>query len=236
VHYELWTGHKKAIYKDSEMKALFVSVTLLFILVLIGLSHDKVYDTVSVMFRKGFFHLVSAHSGTGFSTLYSQQFGSMWSPLAVVGLIIAMGFGGCLGSTTGAIKMMRLILVFKAFRAEIKRLMFSDSTVVVEKFHHIRDIVVEDKQIQAAVMVTLAFIVLYFAGALVGVFFGYPFLDSLFESTSAAANVGLSMGIVQTTMPAALKVTYIIEMWVGRLEFIAVFVLIGFFISWLKGK
>jgi trk system potassium uptake protein TrkH len=236
VHYELWTGNKKAIYKDSEMRALFVSVMLLFTLVLIGLGHGGVYDKVSEMFRKGFFHLISAHSGTGFSTLYSKQFGSMWSPLAVIGLIIAMGFGGCLGSTTGAIKMMRLILVFKAFRTEIKRLMFSDSTVVVEKFHHIREIIIDDKQIKAAVMVTLAFVALYFAGAMVGVYFGYPFLDSLFESTSAAGNVGLSMGITLPSMPTALKVTYILEMWIGRLEFIAVFVLIGFVISWLKGK
>jgi trk system potassium uptake protein TrkH len=236
LHYELWAGNKKAIYKDSEIRALFISVIVLFTIVLIGLASQNVYNNCAAMFRKGFFHLISAHSGTGYATIYSSQFASLWSPLAILGLIVAMGFGGCLGSTTGAIKMMRLILVFKSFRAEVKRLMFSDSTVVVEKLHHIRDIVIEDKQIKAAIMITLAFVALYFVGALVGVYFGYPFLDSLFESTSASANVGLSMGIVQPLMPAALKVTYILQMWIGRLEFIAVFVLIGFVVSWLKGK
>jgi trk system potassium uptake protein TrkH len=114
--------------------------------------------------------------------------------------------------------------------------MFSDSTVVVEKLHHIRDVVIEDRQVKMAVLIALAFVLTYFMGALVGVYFGYPFLDSLFESTSATGNVGLSMGIVDPSMPTALKVTYILQMWIGRLEFIAVFVLIGFVISWLKGK
>jgi trk system potassium uptake protein TrkH len=82
----------------------------------------------------------------------------------------------------------------------------------------------------------MAFIMLYFGGALIGVYCGYPFLASLFESTSAAGNVGLSMGIALPSMPVLLKITYILEMWIGRLEFIAVFVLIGFVISWLKGK
>jgi trk system potassium uptake protein TrkH len=66
--------------------------------------------------------------------------------------------------------------------------------------------------------------------------FGYPFLHALFESTSAAANVGLSCGITQTTMPATLKVTYIIQMWAGRLEFMSVFTLLGFLVAALKGK
>jgi len=37
-------------------------------------------------------------------------------------------------------------------------------------------------------------------------------------------------------MPAILKVTYIIEMWAGRLELMSVFALFGFFIAFVKGK
>jgi trk system potassium uptake protein TrkH len=59
---------------------------------------------------------------------------------------------------------------------------------------------------------------------------------SLFESTSAAANVGLSCGITDVNMPAALKLTYIFEMWAGRLEFMSVFTLIGFLVAAIKGK
>jgi len=77
---------------------------------------------------------------------------------------------------------------------------------------------------------------LYLAGAAAGCLFGYDFLSALFESTSAAGNVGLSCGLTQPLMPAGLKVVYIVQMWFGRLEFVSVFVLIGFLVSFLRGK
>jgi trk system potassium uptake protein TrkH len=80
------------------------------------------------------------------------------------------------------------------------------------------------------------YLVLYGLGAIIGMLFGYPFINSLFESTSAAANVGLSCGITSVNMPATLKLTYIFQMWAGRLEFMSVFTLIGFFIAAIKGK
>jgi trk system potassium uptake protein TrkH len=61
-------------------------------------------------------------------------------------------------------------------------------------------------------------------------------LESLFESTSAAANVGLSCGVTDAAMPAGLKIAYIIQMWAGRLEFMSVFALLGFLVAAIKGK
>jgi Trk-type K+ transport system membrane component len=37
-------------------------------------------------------------------------------------------------------------------------------------------------------------------------------------------------------MPAALKLTYIFQMWAGRLEFMSVFTLAGFLAAVIKGK
>ena len=68
MHYALWTGNKKSIFKDSEMRIFFISIIVLFIIVLIGLGHDRVYETSNVMFRKGFFHLFSERHTHVFST------------------------------------------------------------------------------------------------------------------------------------------------------------------------
>ena len=106
----------------------------------------------------------------------------------------------------------------------------------MQKFHHIKGLFLEDKQVRSALFITLAYLVLYGFGAIVGMLCGYQFLPSLFESTSAAANVGLSCGITDTAMPAALKLTYIFQMWAGRLEFMSVFTLAGFFVAAIKGK
>ena len=53
---------------------------------------------------------------------------------------------------------------------------------------------------------------------------------------SAGASVGLSVGVTEPAMPMLLKLTYMLQMWAGRLEFVAVFALLGFVYSWVRGK
>ena len=152
------------------------------------------------------------------------------------GLICAMALGGCICSTAGGIKMLRVGVIYKALKEDLKRIIMPEKAVIIEKFHHIKEIFLEDKLIRNALTITLAYIVLYGLGTLIGMFYGYPFLNALFESTSAAANVGLSCGITSTAMPAVLKITYIIQMWAGRLEFMSVFAILGFLVAVIQGK
>jgi len=236
LHYFLWTGKFKEIIKNIETRTLFITIMLTFFITAIGLNQLGVYPKAIVLFRKGFYQLISGHTGTGYMTIYARQFINEWGDLALVGIIIAMGLGGAVCSTTGAIKMLRVGIIFKTLKEDIKRIILPERAIVVQKFHHIKDVFLEDKQVRSALLITLAYLGLYGLGAIVGMLFGYPFLNSLFESTSAAANVGLSCGITDTSMPAALKVTYIIQMWAGRLEFMSVFTLLGFMVAAIRGK
>ena len=236
LHYHIWMGNRKEILKNIETVTLFITVMITFFITAAGLAQLNTYPQAIMLFRKGFYQLISGHTGTGYQTIYPAQFINDWNHLALVGVIIAMALGGAVCSTTGAIKMLRVGIIFKALVEDIKRIILPEHAMVVQKFHHIKEIFLEDKQVRAALIITLAYLVLYVLGALVGMFFGHPFLNSLFESTSAAANVGLSCGITNAYMPAALKITYIFQMWAGRLEFMSVFTLIGFFVAAVKGK
>lgn len=236
LHYHIWMGNRKEIAKNLEAVTLFITVVTTFIITAIGLTQIGIYPKAVMLFRKGFYQLVSGHTGTGFQTIYAQQFANEWNHLALVGVILAMGLGGAVCSTTGAIKMLRIGIIFKAFVEDIKRIILPERAIIVQKFHHIKEVFLEDKQVRSALLITLAYLILYGIGACVGMFYGHPFLNSLFESTSAAANVGLSCGITSPAMPALLKVTYILQMWAGRLEFMSVFTLLGFLIAVVKGK
>jgi trk system potassium uptake protein TrkH len=236
LHYHIWMGNRREIFKNIETQTLFITILITFGITAFGLAQIGSYPKAILLFRKGFYQLVSGHSGTGFMTIYARQFINEWNHLALVGVICAMAFGGAVCSTTGAIKMLRIGIIFKALKEDIKRIILPEKAVVIQKFHHIKEIFVEDKQVRSALLITLAYLVLYGLGAIIGMLFGYPFLNSLFESTSAAANVGLSCGITDVNMPATLKLTYIFQMWAGRLEFMSVFTLIGFFIAAIKGK
>ncbi|MCM8783870.1 MAG: TrkH family potassium uptake protein [Candidatus Omnitrophica bacterium] len=236
LHYSLWTGNRKEFWRDIEIISFSSTVVLTFLLVAVGLSKLDVYPEAMVLFRKGFYQLISGHTGTGYMTLSPQELINSWPALAIVGLIIAMGLGGATCSTTGGIKALRIGLVFKALIQDVKQLMQPDNVVSVEKFHHVRDLILEDRHVRSAAVIFLAYLMLYLLGTVVGMLCGYPFLESFFESTSAGANVGLSCGITSFYMPTALKLTYILQMWLGRLEFVAIFTLVGFLIALIRGK
>jgi len=236
VHYAVWTGNRKEIFRNIEIITFFSSVVIIFSLIVLDLSRSDIYPQALVMFRRGFYQLISAHTGTGYSTLYVGQFIREWGNLAIFGIIIAMALGGATCSTTGGIKVLRIGLIVKTLFYDVKKILLPEDAVEVARFHHIKDLILEDKRVRTVLLITTVYLFLYIAGAIVGMLLGYPFLESLFESTSAAANVGLSSGITSASMPAALKVTYILQMWAGRLEFMSVFALLGFIIAIIKGR
>jgi trk system potassium uptake protein TrkH len=236
LHYHVWTGNRKELFKNIETVTLFITITVTFLITAIGLNQAGVYPELMSLFRKGFYQLVSGHTGTGFQTVYASQFIREWDHLALSAVICAMALGGAVCSTTGAIKMLRIGIIYKALVQDIKKIILPEKAVVMQKFHHIKEIFVVDKQVRSVFLITLAYLLLYGFGAMVGMWCGYPLMDSLFESTSAAANVGLSCGVTDIAMPAVLKYTYIFQMWIGRLEFISIFTLVGFLVAAFKGK
>lgn len=236
LHYILWSGQRKELWRNFEIKMLAATMFITFLLVAVSLVQTNIYTNSLALFRKGFFQLISAHSGTGFQTIYSGEFIQEWRSLALFAIIFAMSLGGCICSTTGGIKTLRLGIIAKAFSNDIKHYVSPENAVFFEKIHHIKDMILTDRQIRAACLITIAYISIYFLGAMVGMIFKYPFVDSFFESVSATANVGLSCGITVPSMPTALKLTYILQMWAGRLEFIAIFTLLGYILLFVKGK
>jgi trk system potassium uptake protein TrkH len=190
----------------------------------------KVYPDAIAMFRKGFYLLISGHTTTGFMTIYAKQFFTEWGDIALFAVIIAMLIGGSASSTAGGFKGLRMGIIFKGFTREIKRIILPESRIQIDKFHHIEDVILEERHLRSAMFIVLAYIVTFAIGTLSGVFFGYPLSAAAFESASVTGNVGLSIGIAIATMPNTLKVIYIFIMWIARLEFISVFALVTYLI------
>jgi trk system potassium uptake protein TrkH len=69
-----------------------------------------------------------------------------------------------------------------------------------------------------------------------GTFCGFSFTEALFESVSAGSNSGLSAGVTSPTMPLVLKLYFVLVMWLGRLEFVAAFAMVGFFVRVVRGR
>jgi trk system potassium uptake protein TrkH len=236
LHYAVWTGNRKELFKNIEIVTFFISMAAVLSITAWGVAAQQVYANGSSFFGKTFFHLISAHTGTGYSTIYPAQFVNEWGQLGMTGIIIAMAIGGSMCSTTGAIKLLRIGIMYKALRQDIKRLMVPDSAILIETIHHIKDMILDDKHVRASALILLSYILVYLLGTVAGMLYGYPLIEASFESVSAAANVGLSCGITTPFMPNGLKAVYIFEMWAGRLEFMAILVLAAMVVAAFGGK
>lgn len=236
MHFALWSGRRNEIIKNIETQTFFVTVLVTSLIAGVALIHSRTDPSWMILMRKGFYHVVSAHTTTGFMTVYPNQLLVDWKALGLSSLILAMGLGGHASSTAGGIKMMRVGLNFRLFIHEIKRLVSPPAAVLTMSYHHIKNIIMEDGAARIVLMTTVAFVFTYVSGAIIVTFYGYPLDMALFESVSAAANSGLSVGITSSGMPLGLKVLFIIQMWLGRLEFFPVFAFFGIFVARVIGR
>ncbi len=236
LHYAVWTGSRKELFRNIEIITLFISIIVTLSITAWGLVGKGIYPQALPFISKTFYQLISGHTGTGYGTIYPRQFVNEWGALAMFGVTLAMAIGGSVCSTTGAIKVLRIGVIYKALRQDIKRLLIPETAVLIQKIHHIKDIVLEDKHVRISALILLSYINLYIFGTIAGMLYGYSLSEASFESVSAAANVGLSCGITSPSMPNFLKVVYIFQMWAGRLEFIAIMVLAGVVFAAFKGK
>ncbi|MBP2144376.1 trk system potassium uptake protein TrkH [Methanococcus voltae] len=207
VHHNLLTG--KDVH-DIQTKAS-IPILAISALVLVLSSGISPIDAL--------FTMVSAMTSTGFSTVSMAGLSNI--SLAVV--IFVMVIGGATGTTTGGIKLMRFLIMGKAFYYKLKESVLPAGSVVYKK---IGKNIMSGNLITDAFIIGFGYVVHYIMASLMLIFLGYDPYKSLFEAVSMVANMGLSVNIVSSAMHPLAKLTGIISMWVGRLEIIPVYVLL----------
>jgi trk system potassium uptake protein TrkH len=178
--------------------------------------------------RQGVFQAASIMTGTGYATADFAQ----WSELALGTLFLLMFVGGCTGSPTGALKVMRVVLAARVVRREIRM------TIHPEQIRLIRTggRSINDRVIHGVVV----FVLLYLALVVIsGVLLlidpsrpaGLNFEDALSAAAASIGNVGPGFGIVGPMGSYApfsdqSKVFLALLMVVGRLEIFPVLILL----------
>ena len=227
LHAQVWRGDRLELWRNIEVRVLAINIFVLSLLSATALAATRVFAGPWSAVRTGVYHVFSAHTGTGHQTLYGAQWLSDYSGPAFAAILLAMAAGGAVSSTAGGIKALRLGVIAKALLQQVREGLAPQSAFMRARYHHLGERLLTPEIISAAAMVTILYGVSFVTGAIAGVHYGHPFSSAFFESVSATANVGLSTGITSATMPAGLKVVYIAQMWAGRLEFIAVLVLVA---------
>lgn len=225
LHADLFRGDRTEIFKNLEARTLAANIAILVGFVAVSLSMGQLLATDWEIWRKGVFHIVSANSGTGHQTVYTAQW-SQFGGAGLIALVLAMAFGGMVSSTAGGIKSLRIGMILYSVVLSAKQALSPPSAVVRLRFHHLVDRFVTPEIVASALTYFTLYMISYITGGIVGAGYGYDAGSAMFESVSAAANVGLSTGITSPTMPVGLKFLYIVQMWAGRLEYLSLVALV----------
>jgi trk system potassium uptake protein len=236
LHYQLWQGRRSELTRNLETRTVVVTTLGILTVMTVGLARSGTLTDFGPLFRHGLFHTISAHTTTGLATVPGRLYVTDWGEMAPAMLVFAMAIGGMAGSTAGGIKVMRIGLLLKGLRNDIRRVLLPEHAVVIETYHSTTLRVLKPAQVSSAVVFFLLWLGLYATGSLIGLFYGYDLQLAIFESTAAASSGGLSVGVVRPNLETPLKVTYILQMVVGRLEFVSIFALAGYLVATLRGR
>ena len=187
---------------------IIVVGTLLVFLYTTGDFHDRI--------RTSLFQVVSIATSTGFATrgIADPFFGS----LAKQVFLILMVIGGCVGSTAGGVKVLRIGVMGKLAWHQLK-LVSRPSREVVPFV--IDGELVRPEEVQRTAAIFFVWVGLLALGSLItGLLTGFSPLESLSGIASALGNVGPTYIDPQAfiAISPAVKVFYIMMMVGGRLE------------------
>ena len=170
----------------------------------------------------GAFHVISIISTTGF---YTQDH-NLWGGLVIIIFFVLMFTGGMAGSTSGGIKIVRLLLITKNSRQELKKLIHPNAFFPVRLD---KRIISQSTINNLLVFITLYFLLICFAAFVIS-FMGYDLITSFSTSASMLGNIGPGIGTFGpftnfSQVPMAGKWFLSVLMLLGRLELLTIMVL-----------
>ncbi|KPL79354.1 hypothetical protein ADN00_03250 [Ornatilinea apprima] len=211
-HQALMVGKWRKMWNNPEVRALLVIIPLFAGLLLLELHITGSNPGEQIL--NGFFYVVSAVTTCGAGTTLQL---SHLPDRVIFTLIFLMMTGAAYGSTTGGIKLWRVLIIFKLIQREIRRPFYPPGTLLPIRMGN--NIVSDQTAIQI-----MAFVLLYLGigmvGALFFMLFGYRALDALFTVFSAQGNVGLNAmpNALYYGMHPILKIQLMLHMFIGRVE------------------
>jgi trk system potassium uptake protein TrkH len=211
-HHALISGNPKKFLRNPEIQTLAVVILVASGLLLLeqflieGHAMDRVLDSV--------FYVVSAISTCGAGTRLAL---TDVPDIFVFTMIFLMVSGAVYGSTTGALKLWRLIIVGRVLGREISLPFYPAGTVMPIRMGN--NVITESTALQVSAY-ALLYLALGLVGSLVFMFFGHGPLHSIFTVFSAQGNVGLNAmpEAIYYGMHPVLKVQLILHMLLGRME------------------
>jgi trk system potassium uptake protein TrkH len=233
VHYRLLTGHVKALWDSVEIRYWWRLIVAFTVIIMVDRLHKSGLfgalltgkgslgaADMEETFRYSVFQVISILTTTGFATkdIGLDFFGVLARQLFLVMMVI----GGCVGSTGGGLKVLRVAILNRLVSRELFKLRVSGRAST--------DLIIDGKRVPAdeihrVAALFFAWMVLLIVGAgITALFSSQGPLESFSGMASALGNIGpcYIAGQDVISLHPVVKLTYIIGMLAGRLEILPV--------------
>ncbi|MBQ6612546.1 MAG: TrkH family potassium uptake protein [Alistipes sp.] len=228
ILYATITGRRNNIFRSEVVRGYIGMMLIATLIIAASLFSENIYPSFIESLRHASFQVVSLTTTSGFATADTN----LWTPLAIILLIFCSIICGCAGSTSGGMKVDRLLLALKVIRNRINMQQHPNAVISTKT-----DGTVQGDNVLSLVMTFIvAYLLLALAGTIVYAMFGCDIITSFTASISCISNVGPGFGEIgsldnYSEFPIILKFTSTLLMLIGRLEIFG-FIQLFFLRSW----
>lgn len=215
-------GKVKDLLRNDVFRTYVAIILIAYFCTVAMIYAEGEWGNLSDLLIAPMFHLVSDITTTGFSL---ADF-SKWGPFCLMITVTLMVCGASAGSTTGALKVDRVVAMTKNLYNELKLSIYPKRIITVK----VNGNVLTSREMARIMAFVSIYIALTIIGALAISAYGWSFTDSFFASLSCIGNNGLGYGMTGAEggfhmLPEAMK--WLMSMWMlaGRLELFSVLIL-----------
>ena len=227
--YATVTGKRNNIFR-SEVTLFYLGMLILgSLLIALSLYIADIYPTFRSSLRFASFQFVSVTSTSGFATADS----SLWTPFAIILLILGSLICACAGSTSGGMKANRALMALKMLYIRVKQQQHPNAVIRLK----MDGVIQEAGVLHTVSLFIVAYLLLILIGTILCTLFGVDLMTSFSGCVASIGNVGPGFGGVNSManygdLSAIVKFIFTALMLLGRLE---IFGLLQFLlIRWWK--
>jgi len=214
LHYQLLKGNIKGFFKDGEFKLYLFIVTMSIILITFNLN-GNIYNSVKESLRHASFQVASIITTTGYATVDFNT----WPSLSKLILLLLMFVGGCAGSTAGGLKNIRILLLFKAAKRDLLKIIHPKAVYTVT----LQGKAVNEQTLSEVLGFFFMYVIIFCFSVLIVSFEGKDIVTTISSVATTLGNVGPGLEIVGpmgnfSSFTVFSKLIFSFCMIVGRLE------------------
>lgn len=227
-YYLLLLRQLKNVFKDRELR-VYIGV-IISSTALIAINIRGLYSTVEEVLRHSFFQVASITTTTGFASTDFDK----WPSFSKAIILTLMAVGACAGSTGGGMKWMRVMLLFKTLRRNIKKVIHPQNVQVVK----VGKQVVQEKILENTGAYLSAYVFILVFSFIVISLDNFSVMTNFSAVLSCMNNIGPGLDAVGPTCNYAgysilSKLVLIFDMLAGRLE---IFPMLALFSGGLRSR